>query len=349
MFNKRKPIVIGETYIFDALNESNLASGTSLVTVIKKTGRHTYSVISVNNGYVFECPEVLLTPYIDPEKAYVIRCKYGETEFNHFDVEYFDKVPFSFIDQLKEMTVKMEGMSEFTTVLDMAKELTEGLKNKVKKYAHISEHKYNLKISGNPFTKAKQVIKENVPDFMLPPTAKQVASPYPNGNNRFKNVPPPTDDYIFTNGNKAMLGEEFRQKFDAALGGYVNGQHDVDDFVTIATHIIQTCYPKSFLKMSDRVLINRARITDTVSTLMLEKEEGSIMFFISIDAKTGHIFTEVVLPDDEEDDMVEHARNFILRMYPGLEKALTTHSDITMSLISVASPEEYLNGDEYDD
>ena len=86
MFTKRKGIVIGETYLFDVLNETNMASAVSLVTVVKKTGFRKYTVISVNNGYVFETKSKYLTPYTDPEKATVIRCQYGTTEFDNTDI-----------------------------------------------------------------------------------------------------------------------------------------------------------------------------------------------------------------------------------------------------------------------
>ena len=53
MFTKRKGIVIGETYLFDVLNETNMANSTSLVTVVKKEKADTYVVVSVNCGDIF--------------------------------------------------------------------------------------------------------------------------------------------------------------------------------------------------------------------------------------------------------------------------------------------------------
>lgn len=53
MFNKKR-IIIGETYLFDVLNETDMANVATLVTVVKKVGHDEYAVISVNNNSVFK-------------------------------------------------------------------------------------------------------------------------------------------------------------------------------------------------------------------------------------------------------------------------------------------------------
>ena len=87
-----KKIIIGETYLFDVLNETNKAETTTLVTVVKKVKLNKYVVISVNNGDVFITKAKYLTPFVDPEKATVIRCQYGTTEFTQKDARYFNIV-----------------------------------------------------------------------------------------------------------------------------------------------------------------------------------------------------------------------------------------------------------------
>ena len=90
MFNRRKPVYANVTYIFDALNESNLANSTSVVTTIKKGKKKgTWIVVSVNNGDIFECPEDLLTEFVEYDKVNdIIRCQYGATDINASDVAY---------------------------------------------------------------------------------------------------------------------------------------------------------------------------------------------------------------------------------------------------------------------
>ena len=68
MFNKKK-IIIGETYLFDVLNETDMANIATLVTVVKKVGHDEYAVISVNNNSVFKTKSKYLTPYVKDRKS----------------------------------------------------------------------------------------------------------------------------------------------------------------------------------------------------------------------------------------------------------------------------------------
>lgn len=147
--NRRKPIVIGETYIYDVLNETEEAMSTTMVTVIKKS-RHGFMVRSVNNGECFESKAEYLTPYVKSEEASVIRCQYGTTDIDDRDIKALDTISRT-MALMKEtiMTFDKDGIKtiedieiesiEQTTycMLDLVKRL----RDKLKVYADISKYK----------------------------------------------------------------------------------------------------------------------------------------------------------------------------------------------------------------
>lgn len=140
---RRKPIVIGETYIYDVLNETEEAMSTTMVTVIKKS-RHGFMVRSVNNGECFESKAEYLTPYVKSEEASVIRCQYGTTDIDDSDIKALDIIG-STLALMKETIINFEKGDvapekvEQTTycMLDLIK----GLRDKLKVYADISKYK----------------------------------------------------------------------------------------------------------------------------------------------------------------------------------------------------------------
>lgn len=141
----REPIKIGKSYIFDILAESNMSVDTCVVTTIKKANKpNKWIVLSVNTGDVFETPEELLTPFeLYDTFAPVIRCQYGTTDFYQIDV--------GLIDYLAEMIApKAKTDEKFESIYMHAK----ALRDKVQKYALISDYKFKLETICN----AKQQI-----------------------------------------------------------------------------------------------------------------------------------------------------------------------------------------------
>lgn len=153
----RKKIVIGETYLFDVMNHTNLAPLHTLVTVVEKKGFE-YVVLSVNNGDVFKTPAKYLTPYVKGETVSVIRCHYGTTELNEKDADYFDMID-SVLDVFIDMVphvIEPEHASLMVGDLMMMKTITKGLKDKIQQYVNISKYQDMLKTL---FTLKKNNIK----------------------------------------------------------------------------------------------------------------------------------------------------------------------------------------------
>ena len=82
----RKKIVIGKNYLYDVMNETDMADAATLVTVIRKKKKNKYMVMAVNNFKVFETDACFLYPYTNPKEASVIRCQYGTVEFSKNDI-----------------------------------------------------------------------------------------------------------------------------------------------------------------------------------------------------------------------------------------------------------------------
>lgn len=225
MFEKRKPIVIGETYVFDALNESNQAVKTSLVTVIKKGNKrkHWY-VISINNRDIFECPEELLTPYTDyDEVAPIVRCQYGETDFDYTDVEFF-----GLIDEFIKMNIEVIGQAENypngDDIMDKFKTLrtyNDYMRNKVKKYADISTYKYHLATICN-LNKFIKTVEQDL-------------------NNKESDTKLSKEVRDFT---ETLQNSKFYEMFDQAVQDYAIGEIEFDDFIEKALDILEEDFPE---------------------------------------------------------------------------------------------------------
>lgn len=171
----KNKIVIGQNYLFDVLNETNLASMTTLVTVIKKVKYNKYIVMSVNNNSIFETKAKYLTPYINPKEASVIRCHYGTTEFNDSDLNTLQDIGYCFgilndiCDNYGKM-YKVGTLEDFKRVKDRVleiKKLTEDLKNKIKQYVDISNYKDSFELIGfvNSKRRNEQKMKETKNSF----------------------------------------------------------------------------------------------------------------------------------------------------------------------------------------
>lgn len=226
MFTKRKPIILGETYIFDVLGESDMSQTTTLVTVIKKAKRRkTYVVMSENTKEVFECPQELLTPY--SENIKVVRCEYGTTDFNEADLEHLGNIV-HVINLLKGVSNimkeaapddkdTMKESKNFDEIAETLLKYNAVLTSKVKRYYDIAQYKYNLR---ERILKSKQ--KEEQPKETE--TQEDKASQ-----------------------QEELAAErrrrEFTDRFDAACECFHRGTIGFSEFLSTASDIISECFP----------------------------------------------------------------------------------------------------------
>lgn len=222
LFEKRKPIYAGVTYIFDALNESNMAASTSVVTTIKKSKKKKHwIVLSVNSGDIFECHENLLTEFVEYDKVNdIIRCQYGTTEFNMADVAIFDIIT----KGLDMMATKIDD-EEFKKLNEQIKEYSINLKKKIKKYAEISEYKYMIKSIGS--------IKKEKP------------------NSKEENDVEAIEEI------KDVLEESgFYEKFDEEVNRYMYTDEDIKEFIDNSLDLLESYFPKEAMIPARKELKN---------------------------------------------------------------------------------------------
>ena len=67
----RKKIVIGKNYLYDVMNETDMADAATLVTVIRKKKKNKYMVMAVNNFKVFETDACFLERLLRLSKRYL--------------------------------------------------------------------------------------------------------------------------------------------------------------------------------------------------------------------------------------------------------------------------------------
>lgn len=293
MFNRKK-IVIGETYLFDVLSETNMANLVSLVTVVKKTKHNKYAVVSVNNGYVFETKAKYLTPYVDPEKATIVRCQYGTTDFDRVDVNYFDLVSSTleiFEGALKDNTdeCSVQMIKDFAEI----REWGNNLKDKIQRYIDISDYKDSMEILGCAYKNLKDKI-----DSM-----QSVAEEEPN----------PLLEKPIEQGN-------FRKYFDTLVSDYSNGVISLDDFLTVGMEIIKDNYPKNYL--INHGAISNDEIDYVISNILSDiRVSNSIGFIIGMDDNDNwHLKTVYFTEDSDVLQMLNDFKNFVYNIYPELEK-----------------------------
>lgn len=292
MFNRKK-VIIGETYLFDVLNETNMANLASLVTVIKKTKYGKYIVISVNNGYVFETKARYLIPYIDPEKATIVRCQYGTTDFNKIDVDYFNFVN----SMLKMFEEAFKNNNPDESNVQMIKDFNEikewgnSIKNKVQRYIDISDYKDSMKVLGHAYKNLKEK-KDSV-------HAREEYNP------------------LIEN---SIEQEEFRKYFDTIVSDYNNGAISLDDFITVAIEIIKDKYPKNYL--INHETLSNDEISSIISNILSDiRSSDSIGFIIGMDDNDNwHIKTVYFTDDSDTMSMINEFKDFVYNIYPELEK-----------------------------
>lgn len=224
MFTKRKPIILGETYIFDVFGESDMSQTTTLVTVIKKAKRRkTYIVMSESTKEVFECPQELLTPY--SENIKVVRCEYGTTDFNEADLEHLSNIV-HVINLLKGVSNIMKEAApddedtikeskNFDEIAETLMKYNAVLTSKVKRYYDIAQYKYNLR---------ERILKSKLE----------------------KEKPQETQEEDKTSKEELAAERrrrEFTDRFDAACECFHRGTIGFSEFLSTASDIISECFP----------------------------------------------------------------------------------------------------------
>lgn len=298
----RKKIVIGETYIYDALNETNMAVMTTLVTVIKKIKRNTYAVVSVNNGNVFNTHAKYLTPYVNPETAAVVRCHYGTTEFDESDIEYFDVVDL-FIDSL----VKSLKDSNIPTLesMELLKQLTDIERDKVMQYVGISKYKQCFSLLCNAY-------------------------------NKFKDAPNIKNGVYSEAEAENIFGKKFKESFDIVVRDYLDGEIDETKFINYAIDVIEMTFSDSSLINKNNISISRDDAA-TFCTNMINNvcNQNVIAFAIIKDELDDEFMIEVFADNGDRDVISNSAQRFIKKAYPRLDKCYEYIPKYRVNIINV--------------
>lgn len=301
MFGKRKAIVIGETYIFDALNETNMGVTTSLVTVIKKAKkRNWYTVLSVNNGDIFDTPAKFLTPYVDPKNAAVVRCHYGTTEFLPSDILLLDI--FSDLVNLIDNTLTTD---EERKVMDMdfttLKILIKRTRDKIEKYVKISMYSNTLISTANLY-KSLNIEKMNL-----------------------------------DNNNVNVIECSFKDSFDSIVDKYVDGELDQDDFIDEARNIIEEKYPLPVLKLGTPTTLDNYGIESLVMSIYEKVLDGHMVFVIS-KTRYDDVIVDLFMDENITDDQI---RTYMQDVYDDYKKDDDTYIvDFNMAIITVEKRDE---------
>lgn len=293
-----KKIIIGETYLFDVLNETNKAETTTLVTVVKKIKLNKYVVISVNNGDVFITKAKYLTPFVDPEKATVIRCQYGTTEFTQNDVKYFNLVNNIFElfdDVLNNMDLKNlssnDNVAELIQDFNEVKEWGKEVGDKVQKYANISDYKEII----HTLAKIKTISK----DCTIKPSDTDKQEPI---------------------SSKPMKNDEFFNKyFNDLVMKYLSNDISFDDFSKQTIDNIKQHYPLEQLKNEGKVTISQIDdITDEIIHSLIQTK--TIGFVIGIDDSDNlYVKTICLVEDSDITEELYDLRDFVYKIYPDLK------------------------------
>lgn len=313
----RKPIVIGETYIFDVLNESNKATNTTLVTVVKKAKkRNWYTVLSVNNGDIFNCPDELLTPYVNPEKASVVRCQYGTTEFNIGDLMSIESIPImiraffdiltkfknreneeQFIEYLEGMIKTFEQDTNLEKVEFIQNEIMTGLINKIKKYVYISTYKYIL----------QDLSKKN---------------------------------------NTAI--DSFNSKFKSLISEYKSNKIEISNFIQKAMEILSNYFPEDMLVPNDKDELYNLSDVETLKSgvyNIFSQDKDAIVFLISKTKKSKHNIV-LSLYDYTNNEEISKCIDMMINDLYDIDENGNYYRDYTIATIAINSDNK---GEDYND
>jgi len=232
MFEKRKPIYAGVTYIFDALNESNMAASTSVVTTIKKSKkRKHWIVLSVNNGDIFECHENLLTEFVNYDTVNpIIRCQYGETDFTQMDVAFLDII----VEALAMMDDQIDN-PKFKELNTKIKSYMDSFRSKVKKYADISSYKYTIEAMSNINDSIEKAVEHKVSE-----TLSRLMSPLKQNDSEINNF------------EETVSESKFYNKFDNEVKEYLYSDESMEDFIDKALDILEEDFPEKAMIPNDK-------------------------------------------------------------------------------------------------
>lgn len=271
MFNKKK-IIIGETYLFDVLNETDMANVATLVTVVKKVGHDEYAVISVNNSSVFKTKSKYLTPYVNKKEAVAIRCKYGTTDIKSDDVSLLNHIRSilsTIADEIctTDDTIYNEKISnDIEKICLRVKEL----EDKLKPYAEITENMKNLEL----IKSYKEFIQETAECY-----ERDIA-------NNIKRR---------DNGREQILNNsQFKEKFDKIVNDYCNGKETKISFIHRAITCVKEDYPIDLLKNCENEPLTEEEISEVSHTI------NSIV-------QLGKIVLIIIPKEDEEEKIDVHA------------------------------------------
>lgn len=257
MFNKKR-IIIGETYLFDVLNETDMANVATLVTVVKKLGHDEYAVISVNNNSVFKTKSKYLTPYVNKEEAVVIRCKYGTTNIKSDDVSLLNHIRSILSTIADEIYTTDDPIYNEKISNDIEKIClrVEELEDKLKPYAEITENMKNL-----------EVIK-SYKEFMQEVTEKY---------NR--NLVGKIERDVTTR-DQILNDSQFKEKFDKIVNDYCNGKETKIIFIHRAIACVKKYYPIDLLKNRENEPLTEEEISEVSHTINSIVQLGKIVLII---------------------------------------------------------------------
>lgn len=257
MFNKKR-IIIGETYLFDVLNETDMANVATLVTVVKKLGHDEYAVISVNNNSVFKTKSKYLTPYVNKEEAVVIRCKYGTTDIKSDDVSLLNHIRSILSTIADEICTTDDPIYNEKISNDIEKIClrVEELEDKLKPYAEITENMKNL-----------EVIK-SYKEFMQEVTEKY---------NR--NLVGKIERDVTTR-DQILNDSQFKEKFDKIVNDYCNGKETKINFIHRAIACVKEDYPIDLLKNRENEPLTEEEISEVSHTINSIVQLGKIVLII---------------------------------------------------------------------
>jgi len=305
MFNKTKPIVLGETYIFDVLGESDLSQTTSLVTVIKKAKkRKTYTVMSVNTKEVFDCPQGLLTPYSEDVK--IVRCQFGTTDFDEADLEFLNGLDNMFT-LMKNMTKAIldnvdpsdDDKSEdivktserFKETVDCLTRYNVLFTKKIQRYYDIAQYKYNL---ANTIRNPRKIEEKSEEPTIIK------SEPHIKYNR--------VDD------------TEFRERMDAAVYSFLRGTMSFDEFKNTVVNIIEESIPDEVNLSIDNDVqetITKKDLRFMLNAIISELEQGAIIF-LAAKTEDGKVKATCLTQNDmyNKNELMAKFVRYVRSIYP---------------------------------
>lgn len=280
----RKKIVIGKNYLYDVMNETDMADAATLVTVIRKKKKNKYMVMAVNNFKVFETDACFLYPYTNPKEASVIRCQYGTVEFSkndiitlqeavtvcNFAIEVLNTNPDCKISDLGPEDLRIKSIAQ---LIDSKNNFID-LQKKLLPYAQITEYKNMIK---------------NIHDNKL-------------------------DSSKIRNKTQKDRFKEFQIKFEEVVAKYASKDISVNDFVCNACSVFSYSFPLEVLYNKNKVSFNKNYLLQRVNEIIEDFDNGYIIFIIGMD-KNG-ITTKPIYRDDFNnfEDLVD----FFNCLYPNI-------------------------------